>query len=68
MNPIFSAQQLFEMEQARETLKMMIPEIVEGYKISAKLKRGKYNALVGEGFSSEEAIQIIVAGKESTDL
>lgn len=68
MNPLFSAQQLLEMEQGIETLKAMIPMAIEDYAVAARLKREKFIALTREGFTEDQAMQIIVAGKDNVAL
>ncbi|MEK5148804.1 hypothetical protein MKX53_17625 [Psychrobacillus sp. FSL K6-4615] len=68
MKPLISAQELFEMEQRTKTLKAIIPNAIEEYAVQARLKREKFNALTYEGFTQEQAMQIIVANKEKITL
>lgn len=68
MKPLISAQTLLESEQRLTTLKALIPAMTEEYAVHARLKREKFNALISEGFTPEQAMQIIVAGKDSFSL
>lgn len=68
MKPLISANTILEAEQRTKTLKALIPSIIEEYQVHAKLKREKFNALIGEGFTDVQAMQIIVAGGESIGL
>lgn len=62
MKPLMSAQQLLEAEQKIKTLEALMPTIVEEYKVYAKVKREKFDALLGENFTEEQALQIVIAG------
>ncbi|AMW99326.1 hypothetical protein [Rummeliibacillus stabekisii] len=68
MSHYFSAQQLLEMEQSVENLKAVMSIMIEGYAVSAKFKREKYEALLREGFSETQAMQIVIAGKDDITL
>lgn len=68
MIPIFSAQQMLEFEQGTKSLLAMLPTILEEFNVKAKVKRGKFDALVKEGFTEEQAMQIIVAAKDDMTL
>lgn len=46
-----------------DTLKNLFPVILDEIKMNAKLRKAKYDALVDEGFSSEQAIEIISKSK-----
>lgn len=66
--PLISAQTVYESEQRTETLKALIPNIIEEYAVHARLKREKYNALIKENFTPEQAMQIIIAGRDGLEL
>lgn len=68
MNPLISAQVLLENEQRIRTLKSLIPTMIEEYEVNARLKREKFIALKREGFTEEQAMEIIIAGKDSMTL
>lgn len=68
MKPMISAQTLLEAEQRLETLRAIIPSLVEEYGVNARIKREKFKALIAEGFTQEQAMQIIVAGGDSVTL
>lgn len=68
MKPLISAQELLEMQTANNTLKALIPEIRETFIVAAKIKKEKYNALIQEDFTPEQAMQIIIAGKSEIGL
>mgnify|MGYP003410557757 CR=1 FL=1 len=68
MNPLISAQTLLEAEHRIKTLVAIAPSIIEEYAVHAKLKREKFKALTREGFTEEQAMQIIVNGGESLNL
>lgn len=68
MKPLISAQQLLEMQTTNNTLKALIPEFKAMYNVRAKIKKEKYNALIQEGFTTEQAMQIVIAGKDEIDL
>lgn len=65
---MISAQQLFELEQATATIKALIPNLIEDYKVKSQVKREKFKALINEGFTEEQAMQIIVAAKDDISL
>lgn len=64
----FSAQQIFEAEKKIQMIIDLTPTIVEEYAARAALKREKFKALKAEGFTDEQAMQIIVAGGTNLDL
>lgn len=68
MKPLISAQQLFEIEQNIKTLAAFLPTAVEEYEVKSKFKRAKFDALIKEGFTEEQAMQIICAGKDDITL
>ena len=68
MKPLISAQQILEIEQETATIKALIPNLIEDYKVKSKIKREKFNALINEGFTEEQAMQIIIAAKNDIVL
>lgn len=68
MEPIISAQQILEAEQRVKALFAIMPTLVEEYAVNAKVKREKFDALKREGFTDEQAMQVIVAGGSDLQL
>lgn len=53
------ANQLIEMMQAQETIKNLVPYIMEVAKPQAQALFQKFSELKNEGFTEEQALQII---------
>lgn len=68
MKPIISAQQILEAEQQIKTLLALMPTFIEEYAVRAKVKREKFDALKREGFTDEQAMQVIVAAGSDLQL
>ncbi|OAB25251.1 hypothetical protein PMSD_28115 [Paenibacillus macquariensis subsp. defensor] len=49
-----------EMEIALDNMKELLPSMIEQTKQTAKLHYARYNALVYEGFTEKQAMQIVV--------
>lgn len=59
--PIVSAQELLEIENGIKTMWAMLPQFIDEYEIYARLKWEKLCALKKEGFTEEQAMQIVIA-------
>lgn len=66
--PMISAQEIFEVEKLTETQEALIPTLRDNYSIAAKIKREKFIALKKEGFTDEQAMQIVISRKSKLDL
>lgn len=62
------ANTMLEAEQRNKTLEALLPSIIEEYQVNSKIKREKFKALTNEGFTNEQAMQIIVAGGDNITL
>lgn len=61
MNDDENSEKLKEMRGYAETASLCADQIIEGIRLQAKFMRAKYAALVEEGFTAAEALEIIKA-------
>lgn len=66
--PLFSAQQLLEFENALKNKWGLLPNIIKELEFSARVMYEKYEILTKEGFTKDEAMQIIVGRGTDTEL
>lgn len=48
-----------ELEMAIDELKRRLPYLIQQTEVSSKVLKGRYDNLVGEGFTKEQALEII---------
>lgn len=50
---------LLEIQMETDNLKNLIPLVIERTEMLAKVRKAKYDALLQEGFSEQQAVEII---------
>lgn len=48
-----------EMEMALDEMKRNLPYMIQNAAVSAKFLKAKYDSLIGEGFTEQQALEII---------
>lgn len=56
---LFPAQQRDELQAAIENCKRLLPYQIELAKVIAKSEKAKYDAYVAEGFTKEQALELL---------